>query len=473
MSARTFTVAVALAIVAGAAAAQSQSITAQAMVGPAFLNKIGAAVVPLLDAALPKLVVPAINSKNVQVAPIHFTTFRIGSTSAAFAAPSQATLSLSKLSIAVPATKFTVQAKLDDAAVITSQRALGGGIKCSGTLSLNVSDAAFVVTQTLGKNATDGKLAVSGVSTVAKWGAVNVDVALSGLCKDIIDGIVPHLNSKIAAAIESKAAALVTKAVTGAFAKILPIVPGTLAAAPVASAAGVWVALDLYGNASVAEPAFIASVFPARDLEVSVDTASVDNALQIATVAGLFNHAIDLNVATANTSIFEKLLPAKFALCPNCALQVTTKAGGAPTLTFPAASTGAVSFQINELVVGVNGLNVSEPLPTAVPLLGLAVNATLQASNCTTSGAAGATVKFALAIPSFTFAAVNNSLPALDVSLLNAALRSLLHDVILPKFNAGFKGITLPSSNFLNVTQVELAASGGAVFAGFDVAIAL
>ena len=124
------------------------------------------------------------------------------------------------------------------------------------------------------------------------------------------------------------------------------------------------------------------------------------------------------------------------------------------------------TLYLKNINININAVNKKKAI---VPLMELLVNGTSTLSNFKISDADGTHIKFHVAIPVLHFAAYNNSMPSYMISLLNSGITYVLQQVVLPKFNKEFKGITIPAVKGLQMSEVEVAFHNDAIVLGMDV----
>jgi hypothetical protein len=206
-------------------------------------------------------------------------------------------------------------------------------------------------------------------------------------------------------------------------------------------------------------PVKVTSVFPARDIEVFVTRETVDTLLAVIHRRGDLNHH---DVLRVNTSIFQSIIPAAYAACPDCPLEITTSFLQAPTARF--ASDASLAFI--GLIAGLGAKNGT----TTVPLLDLNLNGTFTLLNFTVSGDLDNTIKFKLAIPDFAMSLYRSSIGPVDVAVLSPLVQFLLQDVVVPDFNRKFHGIPIKPIANVTVTDIEVSFNGAAD-AGLDIIV--
>jgi hypothetical protein len=305
----------------------------------------------------------------------------------------------------------------------------------------------------------------------------------SAVCRvgqDVIQLFLGNIDKLIRDLVEKEATPIATKAINAIFQKMAAKIHIPLASQPVATSSSIELSFSLLPPAqqqqqqqlrlpvgrrhrrapSAKALSAVVSDFPSRDVEVFVTQETVNSLFAHFQAIGHLNIH---DVLPINTSIFEKLVPKAFDACPNCPIQITTDFRLAPWAVF----NGYATLGFRELVAGISGV---QPNGTAIPLIDVSLNGTLETRNWNISGADENTIRFTIEIPVFTMTLWKSNIGPVDVALIQDLMDFVLKDVVVPDFNKKFKGIAIPPIANVTVEDLEVNFNRSADF-GLDIIV--
>lgn len=426
--------------------------TATLNVHESLFVKVSKAVIPAITAAVKSVVVPGSSSSHFKYGDVRIGSFSLSDIEVAFASPSTVILGLQDLSMAIAPTDFEVMAKI-----------LFAHVHCSGQLHASISGASVQAKLALARGA-DGKLIVAGVTPIVNPGSVSVSPHMNHeLCRlgEHIASAVVDLKKKIREMVQDKVVPMISNTIKEKLSGAAATLPFPLASSPVATSDSMSMTLALMPAVGTPAQTVRVADFPQRDIGFSISEASLDAILDAMQAAHMFDNSGDLPFTTAK---IQKLFPNAYNMCPDCTMAADVRTLKAPFASFQNGieTIGVAPLSAAISAVASNGTNV--------PLFTLNINASLQLENFTAAGPTQDMLKFALNIPPLAIEITNSHIGILPGDVIASLLNQILHDAILPAFNAKFPGIPLVFKG-MSFTQPLVSASAGVLTFGLNVNI--
>jgi len=433
--------------------------SATIMLHESLFSKITNAVLPAIIAEARLISIPGKKEKHFSYGDVTLKEFNIGGVTISFEAPNVVVVKLTDLSLATPSTDFDLFAKV-----------LFVHVSCRGTFDVALSKTDVRIKFAFDDN--NGVLGITNIDAEVDFGNLDIHHAFHDLlCKigqDIVQLFVGNIDNVIRNAVAKDISPIMTKVLTKAFTSLAARMRLPIVSAPVATSDSISFDVDLmhrtpphasrrraHRRSPPRATLLRNSTFPARDIEVLVPQTSVNVILASVHI----DRVIRLNDTTDKLKHF---LPAAYAACPNCPLEIEVNLQNAPT----AQLSGGAALSVSNALIGVNAINGSQ----TVDLLDLLLNATALATNFSVSGDIDNDVKFAIAVPTFAVGLQSSGVGPIDTSLLTWLGNLVIQDFIVPDFNRNFHGIPIGPIANVTVSQIEIAFPNAADV-GLDITI--
>ena len=447
--------------------------------------------IPLIESVGTEIPIPADSGKHWSFVSFNISSLSIGNITIGFTAPNVLNVGLIDVTGSVPHTDFSVFTHIFDDDVKIEGRELNPDFKvsCDGQFWGTITGATVNMAIPLTTDA-NGKLALGTIVPSIQYGAVSISHSLdSTICKvgaAIISIFIGNINNFVKELGEKKVPGKLVHIIDKFASKSLPKLPLTFVSQPavvdntmsvtvqlIPPFGGVHQGLHIASSPLMEFPASARKVgmpFTNRDVAIGINSQSVNDAIGLLAMLNKFSFNKTLPGDKVNTSILELFIPAAYAKCPSCpfSFDFALLPNSPPIVSF---ANGTLEFSIVNAVLGVNAVN---PTTNAYDdLFDVYLNLTFSMSSFSiTNYNNTSNIMFRLGVETFGISLDSSAVGHFDVNKVGTALDYVLQNVLVPLFNAEFKGypLTIMKDGFgLDRWLIEI--SGDSIILGADIVI--
>ena len=454
-----------------------------------IFQKIFTDLIPWIESEALSIDVPGQSAKHYSFDSFKISSFSIGSATIAFQAPNILKVGMNDISASVPHTHFSVFKKIFDEEM-KAKGEVGPDFKisCSGDFWASISGTSVDFSLALATDA-NGKLTVTSVTPNINFGNVDINHDLhSFLCKvgqDIIQLFLGNINNIIKNTAEQEIPKVMTSLIKSLVDKELPKLPLTFVSQPTVVEDTVAISLQLIApSGDFDAPMHVASSplplspgfgmlhtmpFTDRDVAGSISDVSFNDIVALLAQDNKFDWNYTFPASESNTSILKPYIPAAYNMCPDCPFKVNYHVlPSSPP--FGVFQDGTIEFSFTDVSLGVNARDTNG---TVLPLFDLSMNLTFSLTNFSIANHnVTSNIKFLIGIETFGIGLERSFVGPFDIASLSASIESFLQFVVVPLFNAEFKGVPLTfMKNGFGLDQWLIEVKGNSIVLGANIVV--